>query len=74
MTMVRRDAPVVRLQGLTHRYGKVAALEGVSFDIPSNCTVGLIGPDGVGKSSLLGLIAGAKRVQAGRIEIGRAHV
>ena len=67
--MVRRDAPVVRLQGLTHRYGKVAALEGVSFDIPSNCTVGLIGPDGVGKSSLLGLIAGAKRVQAGRIEV-----
>jgi ribosome-dependent ATPase len=67
--MVRRDAPAVRLQGVTHRYGKVAALDGLSFDIPANCTVGLIGPDGVGKSSLLGLIAGAKRVQAGRIEV-----
>lgn len=67
--MARRDAPAVRLQGVTHRYGKVAALDGLSFDIPSNCTVGLIGPDGVGKSSLLGLIAGAKRVQAGRIEV-----
>ncbi len=67
--MARHDAPAVRMQGVTHRYGKVAALDGLSFDIPSNCTVGLIGPDGVGKSSLLGLIAGAKRLQAGRVEV-----
>ena len=64
-----RDDPVVRLQGVTHRYGKIAALDGLSFDIPSDCTVGLIGPDGVGKSSLLGLIAGAKRIQEGRVEV-----
>jgi ribosome-dependent ATPase len=64
-----RGDPVVRLQGVTHRYGKIAALDGLSFDIPSDCTVGLIGPDGVGKSSLLGLIAGAKRIQEGRVEV-----
>jgi ribosome-dependent ATPase len=64
-----RGDPVVRLQGVTHRYGKIAALDGLSFDIPSDCTVGLIGPDGVGKSSLLGLIAGAKRIQEGGVEV-----
>jgi ribosome-dependent ATPase len=67
--MPDRASPVVRLQGLVHRYGRVAALDGLSFDIPSNGTVGLIGPDGVGKSSLLSLIAGAKRIQEGRIEV-----
>ncbi|HZQ01896.1 MAG TPA: ribosome-associated ATPase/putative transporter RbbA [Reyranella sp.] len=77
--MQRAAAPVVRLQGVAHRYGRTAALEGLSFDIPPNCTVGLIGPDGVGKSSLLSLIAGAKRIQEGHIEVlggdiaGRRH-
>ena len=67
--MAHPDALVARLEGVVHRYGKAAALDGLSFDIPAGRTVGLIGPDGVGKSSLLGLIAGAKRVQRGRIEV-----
>ena len=33
------------------------------------CMVGFIGPDGVGKSSLLALIAGAKKIQAGQVEV-----
>lgn len=77
--MERRDAPVVRLEGVTHRYGRVVALAGVTLDIPRDRMVGLIGPDGVGKSSLLSLIAGAKRIQEGRVEAlggdmsGRRH-
>ena len=44
------------------------ALDDVSLDLPRGRTVGLIGPDGVGKSTLLGLIAGARRIQSGQIE------
>ncbi|MDF1716482.1 MAG: ribosome-associated ATPase/putative transporter RbbA [Antarcticimicrobium sp.] len=61
--------PVVRAEGLTLLYGKVRALDDVSIDLPAGCIVGLIGPDGVGKSSLLALIAGAKKMQTGRLDV-----
>lgn len=67
--MSTMDALAVRLDGVGHRYGGVVALDGVTLDIPAGCTVGLIGPDGVGKSSLLGIMAGAKAVQDGRVEV-----
>ena len=57
-----------RLAEVTHRYGKTVALDAVSVEIPAGCMGGLIGPDGVGKSTLLGLLAGAKRIQSGRVE------
>jgi len=66
MTM---PAPVVRAEGLSLLYGKVRALDAVSLDLPAGCIVGLIGPDGVGKSSLLALVAGARKMQAGRLEV-----
>jgi ribosome-dependent ATPase len=62
-------APVARLRDVGLRYGKVCALEAVTLDIPAGCMVGLIGPDGVGKSSLLSLIAGARALQSGQVEV-----
>jgi ribosome-dependent ATPase len=62
-------APVVRLQAVGLSYGKTRALDAITLDLPSGCMVGLIGPDGVGKSSLLSLIAGARAVQQGRLEV-----
>ena len=62
-------APVARLRDVSLRYGKVRALDEVSFDFPAACMAGLIGPDGVGKSSLLALIAGARAVQTGQVEV-----
>ena len=59
----------VSIQNLSHRYGKTLALDGVSLDIPKGVTVGLIGPDGVGKSTLLSLMAGVKVIQDGRVEV-----
>jgi ribosome-dependent ATPase len=56
---------VAVLGGLTQRYGKVTALDQVTISIPADCMVGLIGPDGVGKSTLLGIIAGARQSQSG---------
>ena len=61
--------PVVRLQDVRLHYGKAQALAGVTLDVPAGCMVGLIGPDGVGKSSLLSLIAGARAVQAGSVQV-----
>lgn len=61
--------PVVHVVDVTLKYGrKTVALDSVSIDIPANCMVGLIGPDGVGKSTLLSLIAGARAVQTGTVE------
>ncbi|MDE8652111.1 ribosome-associated ATPase/putative transporter RbbA [Novosphingobium album (ex Liu et al. 2023)] len=61
--------PVVRLAGLRQHYGKTQALRGLDLDVPAGIMVGLIGPDGVGKSSLLSLIAGARAVQEGRVRV-----
>ena len=61
--------PVASITDLTHRYGKTHALDSVAAEIPSGCMVGLIGPDGVGKSTLMGIIAGAKKIQAGKVEV-----
>jgi len=58
---------VARIVGLTHRYGDIVALDNVNLEIPTGCMVGFIGPDGVGKSTLLGLIAGARAIQVGSL-------
>ncbi len=63
------SAPVARLSGVGLRYGATHALAEVSVEIPAGRMAGLIGPDGVGKSSLLALIAGARSVQEGRVEV-----
>ncbi|MDO8837802.1 MAG: ribosome-associated ATPase/putative transporter RbbA [Parvibaculum sp.] len=63
------QAPVARLDDVTLRYGRQCALDAVTLDIPAGRMVGLIGPDGVGKSSLLALIAGARALQQGRVEV-----
>lgn len=57
------------LEGVGLRYGTVVALEGVDLTLPAGCMVGVIGPDGVGKSSLLALVAGSRAVQTGRIKV-----
>ena len=55
--------------GLCHRYGKQQALLDITFSLPKGTRCGLIGPDGAGKSSLLGLIAGVKKLQQGSLEV-----
>ncbi len=63
------STPVVRLSDVSLHYGKTQALNAVNLDIPAGKMVGMIGPDGVGKSSLFSLIAGARAIQNGRIEL-----
>ena len=59
--------PVVSIRGVTHHYKKVVALDGISLEIPAGIMVGIVGPDGVGKSTLMALVAGSKKMQDGQI-------
>ncbi len=63
------DKPVARIQNVSLSYGDKQALRDLTLDIPAGRMIGLIGPDGVGKSSLLSLIAGARIMQDGFIEV-----
>ncbi|MGC1177897.1 MAG: ribosome-associated ATPase/putative transporter RbbA [Methyloceanibacter sp.] len=58
---------VALLHDVTQRYGKAVALDAVTLTLPRGCLVGLIGPDGVGKSSLLSIVAGARQIQSGNV-------
>lgn len=60
---------VAQVSRLSHRYRRAVALDDVTLAIPGGRLVGMIGPDGVGKSSLLAILAGARRVQEGRVEV-----
>ena len=60
---------VARLDGISHSYGETSALSDIALEFPAGCMVGLIGPDGVGKSTLLGLIAGARALQRGSLQV-----
>ena len=61
--------PVAHLDGVSQHYGKTVALNNITLDIPARCMVGLIGPDGVGKSSLLSLISGARVIEHGNVMV-----
>jgi ribosome-dependent ATPase len=67
--MIARQSSVAYVEDITQRYGKMVALDHVTIDLPAGCMVGLIGPDGVGKSSLLSMIAGARQIQSGRVVV-----
>ena len=63
------NAPVVKLSGVRLVYGEKVALDGIDLDVPSGKMIGMIGPDGVGKSSLLSLITGAREIQEGTVRV-----
>ena len=67
--MPAQPASVVQARGLTQRYGKIVALDQVALEIPAGQMVGLLGPDGVGKSTLMDLIAGVRMMQDGTLNV-----
>jgi ribosome-dependent ATPase len=65
--MSSAERPAVEVEGVTHHYGRIAALGGVNLSLRSGTATALVGPDGVGKSTLLALVAGVRRMQSGVI-------
>ncbi|NWH08105.1 MAG: ribosome-associated ATPase/putative transporter RbbA [Alphaproteobacteria bacterium] len=62
-------APLATLTNVTHRYNGNLALDAVSLSIPRGEMLAVIGPDGVGKSTLLALIAGVRKIQEGTVHV-----
>ena len=60
---------IAKVSGLSHFYDDAIALDKINLEIPIGKMVGFIGPDGVGKSTLLSIISGVKKVQTGYIEV-----
>jgi len=59
--------PALAARDLVKRFGGVAAVDGVSIDVPRGRIFGLIGPNGAGKTTLFDLLAGEQRPTAGNI-------
>ncbi|MBI1349668.1 MAG: ATP-binding cassette domain-containing protein [Actinomycetales bacterium] len=68
------DSVAIRLRGLTRRFGDVVAVDGVDLDVMDGEFLTLLGPSGSGKTTVLRMIAGFERPDAGLIELGGADV
>src|SRR5579872_6271119 len=62
--------PLLALDHVTKRFGRVVIAEDLSFTVGSGDTVGIVGPNGAGKTSLFGLISGDLSPGAGTIAFG----
>ncbi len=67
--MAGESTTAVSITGLSHHYGNNRVLSDIDLALPAGQMVGLIGPDGVGKSTLLALIAGARALQQGQLKV-----
>jgi len=61
---------VIDINGVTKGFDKRILLDDVSFSVPKNAVVGIIGPNGVGKSTLFRMIMGEEKPDSGSIDIG----
>jgi len=57
------------VEGLRKRYGDLAALDGVDFEVPEGSVFGLLGPNGAGKTTAVRILATVLRADAGRAEV-----
>jgi len=66
---VPTDAPAVRFDHVSKRYGRVLAVDDVSFDVPEGELFALLGPNGAGKTTLIHVLCTIHAADAGRTEI-----
>jgi branched-chain amino acid transport system ATP-binding protein len=65
----RTKPPIMKVEGLTKRFGGITAVDDVSFELAHGEILGLIGPNGAGKTTIFDLLSGLLPLDAGRIEL-----
>jgi ABC-type multidrug transport system ATPase subunit len=63
------DEPIIRLDGVTKRFGSKVAVDGVTIDVPRGRCLGWLGPNGSGKTTLIRCMLGLARTSSGTIEV-----
>jgi len=71
--MTAGDA-ILSVRRVTKRFGGLVAVDGMSFDVPEHHVMGLIGPNGSGKTTMMNLISGALRLNEGSISLQGARI
>ena len=65
--MIKR--PILSVKGVTKRFGGLVAVNGISFDVGHHEMIGVIGPNGSGKTTMMNMISGAFKPSAGSISM-----
>ena len=66
-------SPVIQTEGLTKRFGKIVAVDNLSLTVPRGHVFGLLGPNGSGKTTTMGMLLGLTRPTAGSFRLFGAH-
>jgi ABC-type branched-subunit amino acid transport system ATPase component len=70
----QEGSPALTVQGVSKRFGGLAAVQDVSFTIAPGEVLGILGPNGAGKSTLINLVSGATRADAGTVLLGAEDI
>ncbi len=69
MTVTTASDPVIRVRGLTKRYGDVQAVAGIDFDVAPGEVFGLLGPNGAGKTTTVEILEGLRQPDGGEVTV-----
>jgi ABC-2 type transport system ATP-binding protein len=69
MTVTASTEPVIRVRGLTKRYGDVLAVDGIDFDVATGEIFGLLGPNGAGKTTTVEILEGLREPDGGEVTV-----
>jgi len=69
MTTTAAGGPVIRVRGLTKRYGDVQAVDGIDFDVAKGEIFGLLGPNGAGKTTTVEILEGLRQPDGGEVSV-----
>ena len=69
MTTIPAGGPVIRVRGLTKRYGDVQAVDGIDFEVARGEIFGLLGPNGAGKTTTVEILEGLRQPDGGQVSV-----